>query len=286
MSKWERAKSALSDPDRDRAEAAESVFSIGEHTIHIFTNIREERFIDTPSMQKIAQFVADRPDHDIVKFLEDYALFCIGYGDPAFTLTLKGGSVPTSSVPKRMGRAIELDKWTDDLSHDAANRDIEHSEAKAIMERLLLKRPSVADELAFPTMNMSPWAAWVTWDLDSDGEEDPFEKFKGDADSIRISLGLEAETPGVPILTIAYFDHAVTALYRPTIADAGVYPWFFPPPPQYNDHGITRPWRGWEGKRTGGRDFKAIPMPEALHERITMDALRDLDVHLGHRGVP
>lgn len=286
MTKWEHAKSTLSDVDRVRAEKAESVYSIGQDTNHIFANIRTERFIDSSSMKKVAQFVATRPSHDTAKFLEDYTQLCIGNGNIALSIVLKGGTMPATKIPKKLGRAIEPEKWMDDLSHDAANKDIQHSEAEGIITRLLMKRPSIADQLAYPTINMSPWAAWVTWDLASEGIEEPFFQFENDeADSIRISLGLEAETPGAPILTMTYYDHAISSLYRPTIGDAGTYPRFFPPPPQFNDHGITRPWPDWEGKRKGGRDFKALPMPEALHERATMDSLREIDIHLGHHGV-
>lgn len=276
-SRWDTVKLDLGREDKRRAERAERRFSERAKGRHIVPNIRADRFLRKDALRKIAKMFALLADARVREFEDHYRELCK-------TIVLKGGTVPERSVPSVLGRAVDHESWLADLSWDKTNPTLTYDKAKRLVERFMLGHLTTADRLALPGVMTSPYAAWVTWDRDSGGVRPAFAQFgDDDADSIRISLGLEAEAMGDPILVINYRPRSIEQLFRPTVGDAGLHLRFFPPPAHIKDFGLTRPWEDWPGKEGLGLAFSAEPMPEALHRKAAMEHIETIELHRGFR---
>ncbi len=233
---------------------------------HIVSNLKIESFIAQKSMAEIAGCLIRHSTKSAGVMLQEYMNTC-------FANVLRGGKVKRSAVPKLIGRAVEKDAWISSLI--SANPSMSRRYVRDFVERLLVGRLRRIDVLNMSAMQMSPFAAWVTWDLSSGGDDRPFHAFRREnADSIRGSLGLDDSSLGTSIVLIEYKPKAVGELYRPTVADAGLHLRFLPISDPKADFGRTRHWESHPSTINGqAANLLLEPMPEALHSPTTMDTV-------------
>ncbi len=123
---------------------------------------------------------------------------------------------------------------------------------------------------------MGKYLTWATFDAGSGMA--PFGFLKHNlADEIRANLGLDGSLRGREIILLVYEPPANQRLLRPTVADAGLFELFRPPPTGHDDYGLTQPWPVslLEGPLKTMR-FVPIRCPEVVHEPVTLKHLRQV----------
>ena len=121
-------------------------------------------------------------------------------------------------------------------------------------------------------LRFRPDPAWITWSQASSGQ--PFDFLSRVSPAERKSfllhcLGLvESRTNTGPLLVVQFPATPQTRLIRPTIADAGDYPHFRPPPSGIDAHGLT----DWTGLPKPNRFSNAVRRPEALLDNLVFTA--------------
>jgi len=117
---------------------------------------------------------------------------------------------------------------------------------------------------------MTRYAAWATWDLNG---ESPFSFVRFNrADEVRACLGLSLRDQGQPLLAFEYSRAADVELFRPTVADAALFPYWSPPPDGEDRYGLTKTWPP-DTPISGLPVFGPVPQPEALHQPVSLDHL-------------
>ncbi len=194
------------------------------------------------------------------------------YKEACYRNVLQGGRV-FSPQPVLVGRAVDKDGFAQSLWEDygpitKAGKGFfaSRGQAEDFVSRLL---SGMAPELNERELLMSPHGAWVTWNP-SDPSTDPF-GFTLSATAVRACIGLASLVlkKGEPLLLLVYEKTIAVELLRPTVADAGLYEYFEPPPKHYDAHGLTRPW-----SKTFTPGFEPRPMPEAVHAPAKFHLLR------------
>lgn len=268
MTAWKKVRRNLDPINRSKLDAVAVKLAAAPGGRHVISNIKADHFISTRIMKEIVNLFCKLHRRRVDHILQQYDQLCIDY-------KLQGGVVPISHKPKKLGRAIEKSPWVSVISDPLLNMDFAKSEAKQFVDRFIRNRLRTSDRMAMPRLRMSPYAAWVTWNLDSVGNQHPFSGLKKNSDSVRASLGLNQRYFGKPILILEYQNHAISELHRPTIADAGLHLRFQPPDENVKEHGLTRPWEDWPGTK----NLIAKPLPEALHKSQTMDCLKTITLY-------
>ncbi len=134
---------------------------------------------------------------------------------------------------------------------------------KPLLDKLICGGRPSSDE---GEVAMSEFSCWVTWN-ESVPNGNPFHFAKTNlADEVRANLGLDpkkrCETKR--LLLLVYVLTGVT-LFRPTVADAGLYP-YFSPPPKGTKHGLSVPWRHMDSEPDEeDPPLNLKPRPEAVH---------------------
>lgn len=209
-----------------------------------------ERFLPPEDLREILMQLHAVRELDGGKLVSAYAKSCISY-------VQRGGPIRLDSRPAILGRAITRGRLLDHLcstSLFSKNRD----GANDFINRLLLGHPLSEAESRLP---MSPWAAWVTWDMT--GADDPFRFAAGlGKDYLQASLALDPRDRKEDLLLLVYRVSVDCPLLRPTIADAGTFPFFAPPPAGFRAHGLTKPWLP-SMLKDGSPE--PLPRPEAIH---------------------
>ena len=226
----------------------------------IAPNILLERFLPVDHMAAILEIIFQKGNSSLKALEDEYPLECHKH-------VLKGKYVHCA-FPKTVGRAVEREDFIQYLlgisNFYNLGIDIEDVIDKAIYKRLFL--PEEAKDIA-----MSTHAAWVTWN-ETDSSADPYDFIQyNHADEVRACLGLPYRK-GKLILLIYKVRHST--LRCPTIADAGLYP-YFQPPGLSNDHGVTKP-RATQDENLKKIKFKPKPRPEAVHKSLTFESLSEI----------
>lgn len=212
-----------------------------------------ERFIPPDNMKSLLSVIYNARR----KGLDELAIL---YKEECFKpVNIRVGGLVRGVRPMTIGRAVEKQAFVYYLYKKQRHCFRTKAMAHDFIQRLLSGDTMSATE---SSVLMSEFSAWVTWN-DMPSATDPFEfaRSTGLAEMIRACLGLDPEgrMTGKPILLLIYKRR--TELYRPTIADAGLYRFFEPPPIGIDAHGLTK-------TRPPGMStsvYSSMPRPEAVH---------------------
>lgn len=240
----------------------------------VVSNLKErEHLLPDPCMEGLLSAILSLHAEPTDSIAGGFQLEC-------FNHVLEGGNVAADAAhpsPSFLGRAVERSKYTKwlfdsygPLSAVPYFDDI--TDAEEFVARLLLGGPLNPSEAA---LAMSSFSTWVTW---SPGSDDPFEfAVHGTADEVRACLGLDPKFDAGLILF--EYESASLELFRPTVADAGLSPYFEPSPVDFPYHGWTRPWpaefllvRVSSLRRPD--TYRPQRRPEALHRPITFGLVK------------
>lgn len=205
------------------------------------------------------------------------------YEDECHRHTRAGGEVHSSISPTRLGKAIDKEyfiNWLVDVYR--GTHFTTELEAEIFIDELIKGTPLDDDDKVI--LLGSEYLIWATWSQDS-ASDDPFHFLRFNmAEEARSCLGIDKKIGGSLILLV-YDKPPTLKLYRPTIADAGIFTLFQPPPLGHDVHGYTKPWDlSMLNPDIFVLDprFRPIPRPEAVHfsPGITVELLsyaRQLD---------
>lgn len=213
-----------------------------------------ERFLPAGDMKELLLAICNSPEDD---------LFLLGdaYKEACYRHIRRGGPAKMETLPILLGRAVERSSFIYWL-FQRSGYFTRQEEAEDFVERLINGDPLEGRE---PWLLMSQYSAWATWDLDN-SENDPF--VFGSAEHVRASLGLDPEArTDRGLLLLVYERPQTLRLFRPTVADAGLFLFFQPPPPPIKSYGLTKPW---EPGIAQDSSYSPSPKPEVLHEPIEM----------------
>ncbi|MBN2571622.1 MAG: hypothetical protein JXA68_05800 [Ignavibacteriales bacterium] len=219
--------------------------------INIDPNIQIDCCIpDDPDMYEIMKFILNEKNinkRQFEDFENEYSKIC-------WKFVLHGGVIKIK--PSLLGRAVEKDSFIYFLiKHYLFNKAM----AKDLIERLETKSHITPDE---EEILISARGTWVTWNK-NDPDDKPFEFVKlMKADEIRANLGLDMNYSGKSLLVFIYKYNNKYDLLKPTIADAGLFPYFQATPFGEASYGLTKPW--FKSKLT--KEFDLKPRPEAIHK--------------------
>lgn len=267
MAKFDRAVKSLPAADRQRLQRAMHQWSIGSHHgRRICPNIRNDRFIPLSSIRNLLSVIKDYG-------AAGYDTLEAKYLQECYKHSLKGGAVRLNPAPSQIGRAVDKRVL---INHLITEYLILFNSRSAVVDFVdRITRPGTAITHNEATALMSKYASWVTWNINN-SSDDPFDFFRhGSADEVRAHLGLiVARKHASPHLLLLCYNRSIDIkLHRPTIADAGLHPYFRPPEPGESRHGWTVPWPPEEARHVGP-DFVPEPRPEALHEPAPFGLIR------------
>jgi hypothetical protein len=222
-----------------------------------------------PNLRDKEHFLPGRPMLALLRVLLDTKSAPISelqqrYQDECYLHQRQGGMVRISPLPEYLGRAVETSIFTNDLFRRYRTYFTKKAHAKDFVMRLKAGTPLDASE---QEMLMSQFTSWTTWAV---GASDPFDfVVHGLAVEVRAAMGLDERHKGA-LLLLRYTRPRDLRLHRPTIADAGLFPYFDPPIGSETAHSYTRPW---PAKRVSGipHDLSAAPRPEAVHSPVKFE---------------
>lgn len=272
---WDQALVGVAQADADRIEEGAKIFasSRGEGR-HVVSSLKLEHFLPADKMTAFHRFFATADWSDPDGYLRDYTDICIAH-------VLQGGAILGTPIPQKIGRAVEEAAFVDGV-YKGNRKKIPRWRISELVDRLGRRPLSGVDRRALSKLPMSQYAAWVTWESNSGGVEDPFVfSAKECADEIRASLGLSVHALGQPILLVVYASSDAPEILRPTCADGGLFLRFEPPPDYFHDHGLTKPWEelpvapSRKATAAGRRAAKAVfhPRPEGVHSQMIFPAM-------------
>lgn len=217
-----------------------------------------ERFLPENIMLLLLYTIILNSTGSIENLEQVYKLECQGN-------IVEGGEIESSVSPALLGKALDKEYfkgWLLRVYDGSLFTEI--SEAELFIDKIIAGEPLDDDEKII--LLGSEYLIWATWSTDP-ASEDPFHFLRFDmADEARACLGL-AQTMRDSLIILAYEKPSSLKLYRPTIADAGVFTFFQPPPQGHDAHGITRAWDSFLNPAISAFDpnYSPIPRPEAVH---------------------
>jgi hypothetical protein len=187
---------------------------------------------------------------------------------------LQGGVATPNPTPVLLGRAVERDDfigWLFDRQVPRVFFDV--SQVEMFVDKLVRGEAPDSTE---QQLLLSTFASWVTWHL-SNPTGDPFYFRKTNfGDEVRANIGLVPKLRSASgRLLLFVYDGTGLDIVRPTIADAGLYP-YFAPPTGTDSYGLTLPWLHEAGCGPMLSTFDVAPRPEALHVPAKCDRLRSV----------
>ena len=226
----------------------------------VVLNIILERFLPVDHMEAILDIIFQKGS-SLLKALENK------YLSECHEHVLKGKYVHCA-FPKTVVRAVERENFIQHLLSSSNSYNLDSDIEDVIDEAIY--RGSILPEEA-KGIFMSKHAAWVTWNK-TDSSADPYDFVQHDkADEVRACLGLPHRKGKLILLMYKVLD---CTLRCPTIADAGLHP-YFQPPGISSDHDVTKP-RPTQDEDLKKIKFKPKPWPEAVHERLTFESLSEI----------
>jgi hypothetical protein len=232
-----------------------------------------ERFLPPSQMKEILLAVYAASNQDVAAVAKAYEAECqnnVLRGEPI-------GVRPAKHPPVLVGRAVERSRLFSFLDRYYGPTSVEpspffpffldHSDIDHFIEGILHGLIGQDEE----ALLSSPFGVWVTWRDDS--TDGPFSwAAQNTPDELRAGLGLDPQQSGELLL----FEYAASGvnLVRPTVADAGLFPFFEPPDPDHEWYGRTRPWpEAFAKQRQPPVLLSPVSHPEAVHERLTFAAV-------------
>ncbi len=219
-----------------------------------------ERFLPTPDMRSLLIALMKSYDKPLVNVADGYARECHQH--------VRAGGLVHEDAVTIVGRAVHRESFVQWLWD--AEGSYFHTEANVndFIDRLAQGESPEGYERS---ILMSRFSAWVTWDL-SAAQQQPFGfVHRSSAREVRAFLGLDSARiwSGKSLLLLTYRCRPQLALFRPTIADAGLHRFFEPPQAPFDQHGWTKTWP--EGLCEP--DILPRPRPEAVHAPAPFELL-------------
>jgi hypothetical protein len=261
MSSYKRAAKSLSKRQRRAIRATLVRWSRNSSPgREIVRNIDPlERFLPSDNMKQILTVIYEARNERLDRLEALYASECYKH--------VRTGGKIRCPAPIAVGRAVEKEVFIEYL------RKLPYfgtAQAAEDFVKRLVKKDSLSKGEA--SQLMSAYSGWVTWD-DSTLGPDPFcfARSAISAEIVRASLGLDPDGKwrGKPLLLLVYRSSDLD-LYRPTVADAGLYLFFEPPPSGLDAHGLTKPRPPGMNRPISGLQ----PRPEAVHGPCTFKLLQ------------
>lgn len=232
-------------------------------------------------------------DHDPDEFETKYANTC--YKDVFKDLEIFTNRVTvTRNINKKLGNAQDLGKFVKTfMKTDIKNRRAFNNDEETIKNFLAEKAncfdsedrdQALAELQDYADLVIRKYNMWATWDLNSDN---PFKfMLTDDPDEARLCLALghrEEETNDDPMLLITYsWDKQV---YKPTVVDAGLHPYFKPSSESDLNYGKTNSEHSGldilEQKlqqRHQANGYNRLSRPEGINQPITIGNLHYLKI--------
>lgn len=264
MSSFDRALTFFAPAERTLIKERLQIWSVATGLGRIIVpNINpQEHFLYSKEMVPLLHVVLNWDEIDPLVLEREYQKACYGQAR-------KGGQVRKISADVMLGRAVERPVFESYLEERYFHKEPffgSFDQIKDFVDRLCLGMPLSSRETALMIAEFSVWATWEK----SSFATDPFAFSADDARKIRACLGLQKRLSSLELLLMVYQKPSGLSLHRPTVADAELHPHFQPPPKDFKDHGLTRPWPTDLVDWAGGNPR---PRPECVHKPIPLGAL-------------
>jgi hypothetical protein len=266
MSTYLRLLGSMSLADKNAVQSAlQNWSSTCEHGRRVVPNIERDRFLPDMAMLELLNTIKTKSTISTASLLDEYSRACWRY-------SLQGGDVVFASLPVLLGRAVDQEVFIDHLWQHFSKIFLFRGAVERFVDRIVVATTRITPREAAAYMTLH--AAWVTWNQ-RDRLADPFEFASNHrGDEVRANLGLKSKRKGrsADLLLLCYKFDGTCKLYRPTIADAALYPFFQPPGDGEDRHGWTVPWPREEISHLPST-VELSPRPEGLHERQSVGIL-------------
>ena len=187
------------------------------------------------------------------------------YQQECYRHQLRGGRIRVSSLPRALGRAVDGELFALYLWQTFPERFAKIELARDFVTMLTLDE---IDE-EYKELTMSQYTAWATWKED-DPSADPFDFVHHHvAAEVQAALGMDERLFGV-LLLLRFWRPDDLPLFRPTVADAGLFPHFDPPQSTEKAHSRTRPWPNFLIRGDPMEWGRANSHPEAVHGPVKL----------------
>lgn len=236
-----------------------------EHGRRIVPNLERDRFLPDAAMLGLLTTVRDNIPVSLPSLLIEYQRKCWSY-------SLQGGEVTFAPLPALLGRVVDKELFVDYLGHHYSHIFLSRGAVERFVDRITIAGTVITAREAAAFMSL--YAAWVTWN-ERDHAIDPFGfATHNRGDEVRANLGLKNKRKGrsPALLLLCYKFDGTWKIYRPTVADAELYPFFQPPAEGEDRHGWTVPWPRTEVSHLPP-SVQLLPRPEGLHERRSIGIL-------------
>ncbi|MGB8352940.1 MAG: hypothetical protein WCD79_03555 [Chthoniobacteraceae bacterium] len=179
---------------------------------------------------------------------------------------LKGHQIPTPDCPAALGRARDLSDYATSISRTSSGGLTEIEAKKLLLKYSGSSTPTLLEPFLYETP-LGNFYIWATFNQ-ADFSVNPFDTLPATREGICTALGLGHVTASDTLIVLAW-NHTESGsppLYRPTVADAGNYPYFRPRPNAAATWGLTEPL---DPNPTG-----LLPQPEVVMSEIIGQGLR------------
>ncbi len=175
------------------------------------------------------------------------------------------GAALAEPVPTLLGRAVPIQTYAKLLAPSA----LTDAQTEALIRKVAMAGASPVEREA-KILRRGPVGRHVIWATFSAAAaaESPFRSMPHRTESIRTALGLGHLSETETLVLVSWRrvgPFATLALHRPTIADAGSFPWFRPVNDVAARCGYTRP--------LDPNPKGLSPCPEVVHKEITGETL-------------
>ncbi|WP_319525114.1 hypothetical protein [uncultured Desulfosarcina sp.] len=263
MNKYEQALLSFTPIEQSEIQTVLDKWEKDVFGSYLVTNIKNENNLELSSMKKLLWKLYRCKDKKTPELEKEYKLECYRH-------TLKGREISFTAPlkkPKILGRAISKSNFVTFLKNNYYTDPLKKpkkSQIDKLLNSLVLGNPpSIRSE---NSIKIASHGAWVTWSKNKNNN-DPFFFAKSPKRVYKVcaSLGLDdRQTRQAHFLLRYNYDNI--KLHFPTIADAGLFPYFYHPP-EDELHGLTRPYQPQRVLSDGLKTFKRWlkRRPEAVH---------------------
>lgn len=255
-SPYKDACALLADPERERWMTELSIWSTDGEWSYIATNITSETALSAIDLHSLlVEFLRRLADGSPTR--EAWPAACWAH-------QLRGAAVPAAHRPPVLGRAMPAQEYADRI-FEAPDSELPNRAAAQRFLREHADRPALTarHERTLRRALLGRHVIWATFNLSSP-DSNPFHGLPRTTAAVRTALGLGHLLITEPLVLLAYRSDRPDAnwrLYRPTVADAEMGPYYRP-------HGDPNHPHGWTCPLDPNPEGLA-PQPELVHDALT-----------------